>query len=227
LSNLCSRFKRLDLHHYKRHKEPGPRSKRSGVIPSSRTDSESPFPHRPPQPGTAPAAHLQPAPGSHETTTSRPSLSSLPPFSVPSTEQGMHQERLWISHSPPKPVVNLPWMCPCRLGSPRDAFLSTPPFSQATATGGDPATFVSSSPTPPSPADYCTSSFAMDSAETRLCSAFSGSSLMGRRPAPPSPPPFLPACLATTCVHQSDPMPSENNFLRSALWHSQTPIKSP
>jgi hypothetical protein len=79
LSNLCSRFKRLDLHHYKRHKEPGPRSKRSGVIPSSRTDSESPFPHRPPQPGTAPAAHLQPAPGSHETTTSRPSLSSPPP----------------------------------------------------------------------------------------------------------------------------------------------------
>ena len=79
LSNLCSRFKRLDLHHYKRHKEPGPRSKRSGVIPSSRTDSESPFPHRPPQPGTAPAAHLKPAPGSHETTTSRPSLSSPPP----------------------------------------------------------------------------------------------------------------------------------------------------
>jgi hypothetical protein len=83
LSNLCSRFKRLDLHHYKRHKEPGPRSKRSGVIPSSRTDSESPFPHRPPQPGTAPAAHLQPAPGSHETTTSRPSLSSPPPFFCP------------------------------------------------------------------------------------------------------------------------------------------------
>ena len=51
-----------------------------------------------------------------------------PPFSVPSTEQGMHQERLWISHSPPKPVVNLPWMCPCRHGSPRDAFPRQPPF---------------------------------------------------------------------------------------------------
>jgi len=190
LSNLCSRFKRLDLHHYKRHKEPGPRSKRSGVIPSSRTDSESPFPHRPPQPGTAPAAHLQPAPGSHETTTSRPSLSSLPPFFCPIYRTGhAPREALDLALAPEtcrQPTLDVP----LQTWKPSRRFPLDTPFSQATATGGDPATFVSSSPTPPSPADYCTSSFAMDSAETRLCSAFSGSSLMGRRPAPPSPPPF-------------------------------------
>jgi len=140
---------------------------------------------------------------------------ALPPRPICSQPQAATKQQLQDQAFPPPP----PFFCPIyRTGhAPREALdlalapetcrqptLDVPlqtwkpsrrfpldtPFSQATATGGDPATFVSSSPTPPSPADYCTSLFATDSAETRLCSAFSGSSLMGRRPAPPSPPPF-------------------------------------